>query len=63
MIIMKAEATDEEVANVVKEIRKCGLRADVSRGEYRTQTSEQCLYGPNSLHTHLTVGLRQSVYF
>ncbi|MFC2065967.1 3-deoxy-7-phosphoheptulonate synthase [Chloroflexota bacterium] len=33
---MKAEATDEEVANIVKEIKKCGLRADVSRGEYRT---------------------------
>jgi 3-deoxy-7-phosphoheptulonate synthase len=36
MIIMKSEATKEEVANVVKEIRKSGLKADVSRGEYRT---------------------------
>lgn len=36
MIIMKSEATKEEVANVVKEIRKYGLRADVSTGEYRT---------------------------
>jgi len=36
MIIMKAEATKEEIANVVKEIRKYGLKADVSRGEYRT---------------------------
>ncbi len=36
MIIMKSEATKEEIANVVKEIRKFGLEADVSRGEYRT---------------------------
>lgn len=36
MIIMKAEATETEVANVVKEIEKYGLKADVSRGEYRT---------------------------
>ncbi len=36
MIIMKAEATDEEIARVVKEIKKYGLRADVSRGEFRT---------------------------
>lgn len=36
MIIMKAEATDEEIANVVKEVKKYGLKADVSRGEYRT---------------------------
>jgi len=36
MIVMKAEATEEEIANVVKEIKKFGLRADVSRGEYRT---------------------------
>ncbi|MEE9399262.1 MAG: 3-deoxy-7-phosphoheptulonate synthase [Dehalococcoidales bacterium] len=36
MIIMKAEATDKEIANVVKEIKKYGLKADVSRGEYRT---------------------------
>ena len=36
MIIMKAGATDAEVANVVKEIKKYGLRADVSRGEFRT---------------------------
>ncbi|MFC1980991.1 hypothetical protein ACFLVN_01950 [Chloroflexota bacterium] len=33
---MKAEATDGEVANIVKEIKKYGLRADVSRGEYWT---------------------------
>jgi len=36
MIIMKAEATEKEVTNVVKEIKKYGLRADVSRGEFRT---------------------------
>lgn len=36
MIIMKAEATDMEIANVVKGIKKCGLRADISKGEYRT---------------------------
>lgn len=36
MIIMKSEATKEEVANVVEEIKKYGLRADVSRGAYRT---------------------------
>jgi 3-deoxy-7-phosphoheptulonate synthase len=36
MIIMKAEATPEEVASVVKEIKKYGLKADVSKGEFRT---------------------------
>ena len=36
MIIMKPEATGEEVSGVVREIRKYGLKADVSRGEYRT---------------------------
>jgi len=36
MIIMKTEATEEEIANVVKEIRRYGLRADVSKGEFRT---------------------------
>ena len=36
MIIMKSEATKEEIANVVKEIKKYGLRADVSRGAFRT---------------------------
>ncbi len=33
---MKTEATEKEIANVVKEIKKYGLKADVSRGEYRT---------------------------
>jgi 3-deoxy-7-phosphoheptulonate synthase len=36
MIIMKSEATREEVASVVREIKKYGLKADVSRGEFRT---------------------------
>ena len=36
MIIMEAGATKEQVEHVVKEIKKFGLRADVSRGEYRT---------------------------
>jgi 3-deoxy-7-phosphoheptulonate synthase len=36
MIIMKAEATDAEIEYVVNEIKKCGLRADVSRGEHLT---------------------------
>ncbi len=36
MIIMKAEATEEEINNVVKEVKKYGLKADVSRGEFRT---------------------------
>jgi 3-deoxy-7-phosphoheptulonate synthase len=36
MIIMHSEATKEEIANVVERIRKYGLKADVSRGEYRT---------------------------
>jgi len=36
VIIMNSEATKEEIANVVSEIKKFGLRADVSRGTYRT---------------------------
>ena len=36
MIIMKSEATQEEIENVVKEIENYGLRADVSKGAYRT---------------------------
>jgi len=36
MIIMDSTATKEEIANVVKEIKKFGLKADVSRGEFRT---------------------------
>ena len=36
MIIMKSEASREEIASVVKEVKKYGLKADVSRGEYRT---------------------------
>ena len=36
MMIMKRDATDEDIKNIVKEIRRYGLRADVSRGDYRT---------------------------
>ncbi len=36
MIIMNSEATKEEIANVVGEIKKYGLKANVSRGTYRT---------------------------
>ncbi len=36
MIIMKTDAKPEEIANVVKEIKKYGLRADVSKGAFRT---------------------------
>ncbi len=36
MIIMKSEATKEQVNHVVAEIKKYGLRADVSRGTFRT---------------------------
>lgn len=36
MIIMKPDATEEELTNVVNEIKKYGLRADVSRGEHLT---------------------------
>jgi len=36
MIIMKTDATQEQIAQVIKEIKKYGLRADVSKGEYRT---------------------------
>ncbi len=36
MIIMKSDATPKQIAQVVKEVRKYGLRADVSKGAYRT---------------------------
>lgn len=36
MIIMKTDATPEQVNHVIEEISKYGLRADVSRGEYKT---------------------------
>ena len=35
MIIMKTDATQEQVAQVIKEIERYGLRADVSKGAYR----------------------------
>ncbi|MBI2836327.1 MAG: 3-deoxy-7-phosphoheptulonate synthase [Chloroflexi bacterium] len=36
MIIMKTDATEEQIAHVVEEIKKYGLRAEVSRGAFRT---------------------------
>jgi 3-deoxy-7-phosphoheptulonate synthase len=36
MIIMKTDATQEQVERVIHEISKYGLRADVSKGEYKT---------------------------
>ncbi|MDD5313252.1 MAG: 3-deoxy-7-phosphoheptulonate synthase [Dehalococcoidia bacterium] len=36
MMIMKIDSTEEQVSRVIKEIAKYGLRADVSRGEFRT---------------------------
>jgi 3-deoxy-7-phosphoheptulonate synthase len=36
MIIMKTDATQEQIDNVIQEIGKYGLRADVSKGEYKT---------------------------
>ena len=36
MMIMKRDATDEDIKKIVREIRRYGLRADVSRGDYRT---------------------------
>lgn len=36
MIIMEKDATPEQIKNVIEEVSKCGLRADVSRGEFRT---------------------------
>jgi len=36
MIIMKTDATKKQIEHVVKEIKRFGLRADVSRGAYKT---------------------------
>ncbi len=36
MIVMKTGATPVQVDEVVTEIKRNGLRADVSRGEFRT---------------------------
>ncbi len=36
MIIMKSDATKEQIKAVIKEIENRGLRADVSQGDYRT---------------------------
>ena len=36
MIIMNADATEKQIAEVIKEIKKYGLRADISKGTFRT---------------------------
>lgn len=36
MIIMKTDATEEEITGVIAEIRKYGLKAATSRGDFRT---------------------------
>ena len=36
MIVMKTDATQEQIDHVVREIEKCGLKADISKGAYRT---------------------------
>lgn len=36
MIIMNSDATKQQVDAVIREVEKYGLRADVSRGDYRT---------------------------
>ena len=36
MIIMKTDATQGQIAGVIKEIKKYGLRSDVSKGAFRT---------------------------
>jgi 3-deoxy-7-phosphoheptulonate synthase len=36
MIIMKTDATQEQIDQVIQAINKYGLRADVSKGEYKT---------------------------
>jgi len=36
MIIMEKDATPEQIKHVVSEVKKHGLRADISKGEFRT---------------------------
>src|SRR3989338_3655102 len=36
MIIMESDATEKQINHVVKEIKKYGLRAEISRGAFRT---------------------------
>ena len=36
MMIMKRDATNEDIKRIVKEIQQYGLRADISRGDFRT---------------------------
>ena len=36
MIVMEGSATQEQIENVVKEIKRCRLRADLSKGKFRS---------------------------
>ena len=36
MIIMKTDATEEEITAVINEITRFGLKAAISRGDFRT---------------------------
>jgi 3-deoxy-7-phosphoheptulonate synthase len=36
MIVMETSATEEQVTQVIKEVERYGLRADISKGAYRT---------------------------
>ena len=36
MIVMRTDATQEQIAQAIKEIKRYGLRADVSKGKFRT---------------------------
>ena len=36
VIIMKGEATEEQIENVIKEIKRLRLKADISRGDFRS---------------------------
>ena len=36
MIVMEGDATVEQIENVIKEIKRCRLRADLSKGKYRS---------------------------
>ena len=37
MIIMKTDAIPEQLARVISEIKKAGLRPDVSKGEFQNE--------------------------
>lgn len=36
MIVMKGDATPEQIENVIAEIKRCRLKADISQGKYRS---------------------------